>query len=220
MWPFTRKPKPPAALRNDVFWLRDDARLHALVLRSAEHLTAGLHVLLVAHSPERIDQLADAIAGANLPLDGLDSPATAHQLLSRLRSQPTPTVLLALSGSLDSAPAPHIRAPQPASNAGAVAMLITERYPLRPRDDALVAFGVELNAASIEFHICIQDPLLRPFRSEQTIRILKSLGMADNDHIEAPMLSNSVRRAQDQVARKCPDPANVISWLQSQAPRL
>jgi len=211
MWPFMRAKKTAiAGLRDDVFWLTDASRVDGLMVAAARLLASGSHVVLIAHSPERVGRLADAAAFAGLPLDGLDVPAAAPQLLARLESQPEPSLLIALANSLLPSPAASTEPPQ---SGATVSVLVAERFPLRERDDAVVAFAAALAAASTEIHVSCDDPLLRAFSGSQTEQILRKLGMTDKESITHRMLSGSIERAQGKVAKLCPDPAGVEVWL-------
>jgi hypothetical protein len=221
MWPFSR-PKSPAPnnIREDICWLADEPRVRGLLADTARIIASGAHVLLIAHSPERIALLADTAAAMSLPLDGLDTPATAPDLLKRLQSQPGPSVLIALSASLLPSAVPTPTSPTPTTTttltsrpSTSISVIITERYPLRDRDDAIIAYAQALSASSIQFHISIKDPLLLAFAGDRTEKTLLMLGMTNGESITHPMLSRSIRRAQAKIAKDCPSPANVESWL-------
>ncbi len=213
MWPFSpSKPKLPSP-RNDVFWLTDPAKIRGLITAASRALASGSHVLLITRSPDTFDRLTDSAAIAKLPLDGLQSPTTAPQLLAHLRARPSPTLLLAFDSSLAPSPAPP-SGPSP-SNPPALAILVAERFPLRASDDALLTYSAAIPASTIEFHLSIEDPLLQAFRGDSTEKILRSLGMTDSESITHPMLSRSISRAQQKIATQCPDHSQVESWLRN-----
>lgn len=209
MWPF--RPKPPAILRNDAFWLTTEGRLRGLLTAAQNSRAAGARTLLITHFPHTRDDLSAALASASIPFESLDHPTTAPQLLTQLQSHSAPHIILALAGSL--LPSPP-RAPIVSLNPPIIDMLIAERYPLRASDDALVTFALSLSARSIQFHVSIKDPLMQAFSGEQTASILRTLGMSDNDSIDHPMLTRSIERAQQKIAKECPDPARVEAWLE------
>jgi preprotein translocase subunit SecA len=214
VWPFSRAPKPSNVdLGDDVFWLRDAPRIDGVITAASRAVASGSHVLLVTHAADRVERLADAAARAGLPLDGLADPITASELTARLRSQPGPCVILSLAATLRPSPPRIGAAPVQAS---AIILLIADRHPLRARDEAVVSFAESLAAVRAEFHVCIEDPLLRVFSGDQTERILRTLGMKDHESITHRMLSRSVERAQKKLADRCPDHARIESWLAEQ----
>ncbi|HNB60145.1 MAG TPA: hypothetical protein PK308_07510 [Phycisphaerales bacterium] len=205
---------PVTIQRDDVLWITAAAKLQGLMSAASSHLDAGSHVLLVAHSPASIAELADAAKQANLPIDGLDEAATVSRVAERLRSQPGPCVLLALSGSLRP---PERLTPEPSQNALRVCLLVSERYPLRRRDQDVCVFAMALGASEATFHLSLEDPLARTFMGPGVRRMLLTLGATDADWLDSPMINRSIERAQRRLAKACPDHARVEEWLREQA---
>ena len=212
MWPFSRRSaQSGVTVADDVFWLQDSARVGGVIAAASQALQSGSHVLVVTHIPRRVEHMADAATRAGLALDGIPSPMTAVELSGRMRAQPAPCIFLTLASMLS--PSLHRTESQRPQN---VIVLVADRYPLRTQDDAIVSFAESLHAAQIVFHSCIKDPLFAVFRGDQTEKILRAMGMKDNDPLSHPMLARSVRRAQEKLAKRCRDHAQVESWLASQ----
>jgi hypothetical protein len=78
-------------------------------------------------------------------------------------------------------------------------ILFAEHYPLREKE---VAVFEELKLKEVTIHSSLDEPLFTSFGGERIAELVKKLGMNENESIEHPMISNSIRNAQEKIARK------------------
>jgi hypothetical protein len=80
--------------------------------------------------------------------------------------------------------------------------LAAERHPLRAHDDALVNRLAELPYATrLSFHLALDDPLLARFNGPQVGTVMDSLQLAPDTPLSQGILSQTIRQAQEKLAR-------------------
>lgn len=67
---------------------------------------------------------------------------------------------------------------------------------------------VQLNARTINFHISLEDELLKYFGSEKIVQILEKMGFKDDEIIEHNMISRSIQNAQKKIDEQVQLPTN------------
>jgi preprotein translocase subunit SecA len=84
--------------------------------------------------------------------------------------------------------------------AGGLAILGTERHDSRRLDRQLRGrSGRQGDPGSSTFYVSLEDKLMRLFGSERIASMVDRLGMAEDDVLEASMLSNAIEKAQKKV---------------------
>ena len=93
-----------------------------------------------------------------------------------------------------------IKLPDEVKAAGGLAIIGTERHDSRRVDRQLRGrSGRQGDPGSSIFYISLEDKLMRLFGSEKIAGVVDRLGMQENEALEAPMLNNSIERAQKKV---------------------
>lgn len=197
----------PLTRDDDQIWRRREHKLRALAHFAAE---AGptRPVLLVAHFQATIEALAAALQAAGVAYDTYADSFDRDRLLAALAPQPTPDrrPLLALvdalpTGAQLNAWLKFLPGSGPLNEFKAVA-LAAERHPLRAHDDALVNRLAELPYATrLSFHLALDDPLLARFNGPQVGTVMDSLQLAPDTPLSQALLSQSIRQAQEKLAR-------------------
>lgn len=197
----------PLTREDDQIWRSRDWKLRALAHFAAE---AGPNrpVLLVAHFPETMDALVEALRAAAVAYDPYESAFDGDRLLAALgpRHNPERRPLLALAGALPTgaqlnAWLKFLPGGGRANELKALA-LAAERHPLRAHDDALVARLAELPYATrLSFHLALDDPLLARFSGAQVGNVMDQLQLAPDTPLAQGLLSQSIRQAQEKLAR-------------------
>lgn len=100
-----------------------------------------------------------------------------------------------------------------------LAVLVAERHPLLTEDDRIIHdFAVALDCkCEVQFHISLDDVIMRPMASPQVREMLSKLGMRDDDCISSGMVARRVRNFQQQLAKKATGnrPASTAAeWLE------
>lgn len=149
-------------------------------------------VLLIAHFDDTLDRLNSIAAeyGGSTPVT-----ATLAQRLS---------VDIAAGLNLD--------------ETARIDFIVAERHPLTSVDDQLMEFAEELPCrCRMTHHLSLEDPLLMMFFDEPVKRILKSMGMTEDESIESGMVSRRIRAAQkklDAMAFSNTDAHSAAEWME------
>ena len=160
-------------------------------------LLAGKSVLLVAQFPATLAAFGEQIIARKW------SNHAAPDVL-------TPSTALALAdesdAALDASPSRDLRAAEtpPPDDAAAspLPVLVLERHPLRAHDDRVVEFAEGLGgSAAVEFHVSLDDPLMKRFAGDWMQNVLRNLGMKEEEPIESPMVARRVKEAQNKMAK-------------------
>lgn len=214
-WFLGKSRLPPTV---DTIWMNGRARLLGLRRAIEAPLVAGDPVFSFAHFPESLATLEADLAAAGIPHEthrGELSFAQAERLLARRDER---VVRLALVRQLAVEP-PGGLPPEP--TAGTAHLFTAERHFLRPLDDRVPAFAAGLSCPSrIEFHLALDDPLLKNFVGPSLMSLLKSLGMREDEAIESAMVARSILKAQRKFTSRSgrsDDARSAEDWLRENA---
>lgn len=84
--------------------------------------------------------------------------------------------------------------------AGGLAIIGTERHESRRVDRQLRGrAGRQGDPGSSVFYVSLEDKLMRLFGSDRIARVMDRLNFKEGERLEAPMISNSIERAQKKV---------------------
>jgi preprotein translocase subunit SecA len=84
--------------------------------------------------------------------------------------------------------------------AGGLAIIGTERHESRRVDRQLRGrAGRQGDPGTSQFYVSLEDNLMRLFGSERISRLMDSLGIKEDEVIQAPLISRSIERAQRKV---------------------
>lgn len=192
--------KTNVELASDHIWLTDEAKLEGIASEVTESLSASdgpVAILLVAHFADRLRQL---------------------QALVQQRGFAPTHVIAAMASDLTP------ESPQVAEFAESewVSIIAVERHPLAPRDASLVAFARTVPCrCTLEFHLSLNDPLMKSFAGDWVRQVLSRLGMTENQAIESRMVTRRLQQAQLEIARRATGdmPANSAEeWFERNCP--
>lgn len=182
--------------RPDVVWYSKAGKYGGLLRRMDQY--AGQKVLLAAHFRATLLELA----ACHEFFRSLPNPQSAEDLRAFLNLAPAPdkAQVCAVDAALLQS-WPEDGAPK----TGRGMVLGIERFPLRDADDALVAGARRLPLeCEVEFHLSLDDAVLRMFVTDSMATFLRKNGKPDQP-LESKMVSNSIKKAQDRIRK------NVIS---------
>ena len=186
---------------GDRLWLTKRAKLSGL----RDEITQALAdaggpdaVFVVAHFQDCLEDLRSLVAAA-----GLDEERVRVMLSS------------ALEGRTAGAATEHSQG---------ILILVAERHPLASHDDALASFAHSLRCrCRLVQHASLEDPLLRALTDEWMERLLRQLGMQEDEPLESSLISGRIRAAQQKIERSAPghSPAqSAQEWLELYCPNL
>ncbi len=78
-------------------------------------------------------------------------------------------------------------------------VIFIEHYPLAAKEDELFQ---KLELKEVKVWSALDEPLFHRFGGEKIIRMMKQLGMKEEEPIEHSMISKAIRNAQQKIAAK------------------
>jgi len=204
--------KPSRVAVRDAVWLKDSARKQGAARAVAKPHAAGRPVLLLAHFPATLAAFGEHLVNWKLPHAPIPDALTPAAAL-RLAAEPAPRVHFGLAHNLRPDEFPPEDQPD-----SPLAVVVLERHPLRRHDDHVVRFAEGLGRrAEVEFHVALDDPLMRLFDGERLQGILRQLGMEEDVPIKSAMVSRRIKAAQDKLAARVAtnerDAESAEEWL-------
>lgn len=187
--------KKPELPYEDKVWMDGERKLAGLCDDVQAATQEGLAVIVIAHFEatraaveqalrERSIQHQRSLSSSLAPLcDSIGSPSGAKVWL----------LLRSAFADLSSGGSPS----------GGLAVLIAEHHPMESREQELLErIAAHPCVRSIRFHIALTDPLMQKFGGERLIGMMKSLGGDTDEVLSHPMISSSIRRAQEKIENK------------------
>jgi preprotein translocase subunit SecA len=211
-WDRFRSP-PPRATETDRVYLTKTAKLAGL---AAEVSATPGPILVVAHFPQTLHEVQEALAAVGFPGERAQGPVTAADYLRRLRTDGNPLPLFALASQL--------RASEPAGEVGGdrLKVLVAERHFLRSHDGEIRLFAEGIGRPTVVlFFVALDEPLMKEIAGEWIGDVLRRLGMQETDAIESQMVVRRVKAAQSKYASKArgDEPAeSAEQWLERNGP--
>jgi preprotein translocase subunit SecA len=197
----------------DRIWKSQPAKFQGLRRAVQEQRDDSDLVLVLAHFPQTLAQVQEALAEIPLRRLGGSSKLSTADVVRQARKGADPC--LALTGWLAGDSAPR----QVDEEAGPVSILVAERHFLRSQDERIGEFAQGLGRrCRIQFFLSLHDPLLRTFVGPWVENLLTQLGLAADEPLESHLVARRVRKAQAAVAQQARDerPANSAQeWLQA-----
>ena len=202
--------KPTRLTRlDDQLWISREQKLRGLcrqALAAASDPAGPQGCLLVAHFPDTLAALEQALIAAGIPYDVYQDAFDRARLSALLGPAGAGRPLLALARSLpDAAPGGQLVTERTVGAMGSGARLLllaAERHPLRAHDDKLEALAAALPAqARIGFHLSLEDGLMQRFGGQAVAQLISALNPPPDEPITSGTASASIRRAQQNLAR-------------------
>lgn len=96
-------------------------------------------------------------------------------------------------------------------------LIIAEVHPLRSHDDHIieVANG-RFSSAMIEFHVSLEDAVMRMKGGDWVVKALRLLGMHEHEAIQSPTVTKQIRKLQDWIGNHSSGDSSAASaqeWL-------
>ena len=204
--------KPSLVQVEDKIWLTRAAK-SAGVAADLQHAVPDQRLLiLLAHFPDTLAALKDDLPGLPIPLQFLGERITAKHVLA-LAAQSSNAIHVGLQRHLivDESGA------LPSEEPGLIRIVVAERHPIRPPDDAIEAFARSLGRrCRLHFHLSLDEPLMRMFAGDWVAGMLRRLGMKETDVVESRMVQRRIAAAQKKIGKRVPEPKQADSaeeWM-------
>jgi hypothetical protein len=177
----------------DRVWLTREAKLAGIRRELREQAEAGASMIaLVAHFPDVLEDLRGV--------------AAEYEGAAAVRALRGAQLTSSAAGRL------------PVGEADLLAVIVAERHPLASVDDALADFARALPSRSrIVHHVSLEDAVMRSFGSGSLRTLLDRLGATEDEPISHPMVTRSIRRAQERMESRSGarfEAASAAEWIE------
>ena len=183
--------------QNDLIYKTKKAKYEAVINRVVELTAEGRPVLVGTTDVETSELLSRMLKLRGIPHQVLNAKQHAREaeVVAHAGQKGTVTIATNMAGR-----GTDIKLSEEVRNAGGLAIIGTERHDSRRVDRQLRGrAGRQGDPGSSTFYVSLEDKLMRLFGSERIASVVDKMGMADNEALEAPMLSSSIERAQKKV---------------------
>ena len=182
---------------NDLIYKTKKAKYDAVIEKVVELKNAGRPVLVGTTDVDTSELLARMFLRRGIKAQVLNAKQHAREaeIVAQAGQSSTVTIATNMAGrGTDIKLSPEVKA------AGGLAIIGTERHDSRRVDRQLRGrSGRQGDPGSSIFFISLEDNLMRLFGSERIAKVVDSLGMQENEALEAHMLSNAIEKAQKKV---------------------
>jgi len=183
--------------QTDVVYQTEAAKLRAVVQDIAECHAKGQPVLVGTITIEKSEELSVMLRKQGVP----------HQVLNA-KYHEKEAEIVALAGQKDAVTiatnmagrGTDIKLGEGVVELGGLKIIGTERHESRRIDNQLRGrSGRQGDPGESRFYISLEDELMRLFGSDKTKSMVAALGLAEDEPIEAKMLSSAIENAQKKV---------------------
>lgn len=191
---------------SDVVYKTEEAKFNAIAKEVKARHKNGQPVLIGTVSIAKNELLAEHLKKEGVPFEILN--AKNHEREAQIISQAGRLGAITLATNIagrgvdillggnpvDKAEAEQVR------NAGGLHILGTERHESRRIDNQLRGrAGRQGDPGSSQFFVSMEDDLMRLFGGERMKNLMNTLGIADDEPIEARLVSRSIEQAQKKI---------------------
>ena len=183
--------------QNDLIYRTKKAKYEAVIAKVVELTKAGRPVLVGTTDVETSELLSRMLRLRGIDHQVLNAKQHAREaeVVKHAGEASTVTIATNMAGR-----GTDIKLPDEVKAAGGLAIIGTERHDSRRVDRQLRGrSGRQGDPGSSIFFISLEDKLMRLFGGEKIASVVDKMGMEENDVLEAPMLNNTVERAQKKV---------------------
>jgi preprotein translocase subunit SecA len=200
----------------DRIWLTRPAKCRALSRELKEHFFGAQPLMLLAHFPTTLTEMAEQLARQGVPHQVAARQISTKEVNSLADRGTERLTQLGLVKQLQTDP---FARQEVENEEGAIQILVAERHFLRKHDEEITDFARSLTRRSqITYHLSLEDPLMKIFAGEWVRGLLQRLGMDEGSPIESSMVARRIRDAQEKFARQADHGSHASSaeeWLQS-----
>jgi hypothetical protein len=176
----------------DFVWLTRQAAFQGIRRSILTHAADGSLVVVIAHFPQ-------TLAKVRAMLD--EGPIRYREATGRLLLPENVLEAAREGGGCALVPGDALYTElEPAAGldpAHAVAVVVAERHPIRSPDAGIERFAAAVpHPARLEYHISVEDALLRSFGGDWVGPVLRNLGMSETEPVQSRMVVKRIVQAQ------------------------
>ena len=182
---------------NDLIYKTKKAKFDAVINKIVELTDEGRPVLVGTTDVETSELLSRMLRLRGIQHQVLNAKQHAREaeVVKHAGEPSTVTIATNMAGR-----GTDIKLTDEVKAAGGLAIIGTERHDSRRVDRQLRGrSGRQGDPGSSIFYVSLEDKLMRLFGSERIAGLVDKMGMADNEALEASMLSSFIERAQKKV---------------------
>lgn len=178
-------------------------------------------ILLVVHFPATFEWMQDWIDESGIRYEVVTEPLTLSWV-TEIHPFAGTSVLLALSDSFPNEIQKQLQ--QPGENAHELAIMVCERHPIVSFDSKVESFARAISVPTqLGYFICLKDPVVSIAISDTVIKILKQMGMGEQELVASSMVSKRLTTFFRRQEKKQPGNRPAYSqqeWLAQNWPNL
>jgi preprotein translocase subunit SecA len=183
--------------KDDLVYKSRKSKHNAAVEDIAERHAKGQPVLVGTVSVEISEQISNKLKRQGIPHNVLNAKNHEREAetIAEAGEKGAVTIATNMAGR-----GTDVKLGGGVAELGGLYVLGTERHESRRIDDQLRGrSGRQGDPGESRFYLSFEDDLLRLFGGERMQGLINRIGLEEDEAIEAGMISNSVRRAQEQV---------------------
>ena len=182
---------------EDLIYKTKKGKYNAVIEKIQEYISEGRPVLVGTTSVEISELLSRMLKIRGIQHQVLNAKQHAREaeIVAHAGEPGTVTIATNMAGR-----GTDIKLTDEVKAAGGLAIIGTERHDSRRVDRQLRGrSGRQGDPGSSIFYVSLEDDLMRLFGSERITSVVDRMGMAENEALQASMLSNAIERAQRKV---------------------
>src|SRR5215217_2312365 len=183
--------------KDDLVYKSEKSKHRAVVEDIVERYQKGQPVLVGTVSVDVSERLSGLLKRRGIPHNVLNAKQHEREaeIIAEAGERGAVTIATNMAGR-----GTDIKLGEGVPEVGGLYVLGTERHEARRIDNQLRGrSGRQGDPGESRFYLSFEDDLLRLFGGQRMQGIIERIGLEENVPIEAGMISNSVRRAQEQV---------------------
>ena len=183
--------------QEDLIYKTKKAKYNAVIEKVQEYVGEGRPVLVGTTSVEISELLSRMLKIRGIQHQVLNAKQHAREaeVVAHAGEPSTVTIATNMAGR-----GTDIKLTDSVKAAGGLAIIGTERHDSRRVDRQLRGrAGRQGDPGSSIFYVSLEDDLMRLFGSERITKLVDNMGMAENEALQAGMLSSAIERAQRKV---------------------
>lgn len=184
--------KPDSLKYSDKVWKTREVMIKCMVADALRSIQPSAKVIIVSWFEDRHQSLVEFLIKNNVPHTFLEDQAPGGNTIHLVHADTLKSSLSVMATLTD------------ASRKGKLVFLFDGHYPLMTREDELLERlkGLSQDRIQITFFQSLDGGLLNRFGGERLMALLDQLGLREDENLEHPMISTSIKNAREKLTKK------------------
>ena len=180
------------AQTDDKVWFDSKRRFAGICADVLSFKSQQQNILLLAHFPTTQSLVQQSLRAASIEFETFSLADSSLLCSMENRGRLLVGLVRALQPSAAEIGSVH-------SNAN-LQIIVAEHHPINGKDRRLVATAERLSCKpTICFHASLDDPLMKPFGSDQLVTLFKRLGADEAEAISHRFVTSAIQNAQEKI---------------------